>query len=210
MEVVHPRCAGLDVHKDTVVACARLTKGKQSRQETQTFGTTSRELLRLSDWLSEQGCTVVALEATGVFWKPVWHVLEGRFELILANARTIRNLPGRKTDVNDAAWIAQLLAHGLIRGSFVPPTPVQELRDLTRTRSQLMREIARHTQRIQKTLEDANIKLTGLISDVLGVTGRAIVEALIAGETDLEALAGLLLLCHTASPAEPPSGVSPA
>lgn len=191
MEIVHSRCAGLDVHKDTVVACARVTQGKQVQQEVETFGTTTRELLRLSDWLREQGCTVAAMESTGIFWKPVWHVLEGSFELILANAAMIRNVPGRKTDVNDAMWIADLLAHGLIRGSFVPPRPIQELRDLTRTRTQLVREAARHTQRIQKTLEDANLKLTGLISDVLGVTGRAIVEGLIAGETDLEALASL-------------------
>ena len=131
------------------------------------------------------------MESTGVFWKPIWHVLEGSFELVLANAGAIRNVPGRKTDVNDAMWIADLLAHGLIRGSFVPPTPVQELRDLTRTRTQLVHEIARHTQRIQKTLEDANLKLAGLITDILGVTGRAILEALIAGETDLDALANL-------------------
>jgi transposase len=191
MEVVHSCCAGLDVHKDTVVACVRVLKGKRVEQEVRTFPTTTRELLRLSDWLTTVGCSHVAMESTGVYWKPVWHVLEGSFELILANATSIRNLPGRKTDVNDAMWIADLLAHGLIRGSFVPPRPVQELRDLTRTRTQLVRELARHAQRIQKTLEDANIKLTGLISDVLGATGRAILEALIAGETDLEALASL-------------------
>jgi transposase len=168
LDIAHSRCAGLDVHKDAVVACARIIQGKQVQQEVQTFGTTTKELLRLSDWLREQGCTVVALESTGVFWKPVWHVLEDSFELILANAAAIRQLPGRKTDVNDAMWIADLLAHGLIRGSFVPERPIQELRDLTRTRTQLVRESARHTQRIQNTLEDANIKLTGLISDVLG------------------------------------------
>jgi transposase len=191
MDVVHPRCAGVDVHKDTVVACVRVVQGRQVKQEVRTFPTTTKELLRLSDWLSELGCTHVAMESTGVFWKPVWHVLEGSFELVLANAAAIRNLPGRKTDVSDAMWIADLLAHGLIRGSFVPPRPVQELRDLTRTRTQLVREVARHTQRLQKTLEDANLKLTGLISDVLGVTGRAILDALIAGETDLDALANL-------------------
>jgi len=191
MDVVHLRCAGLDVHKDTVVACARVVEGKQVEQEVRTFGTTTKELLSLSDWLTERRCTHVAMESTGVFWKPVWHVLEGSFELVLANAGSIRSLPGRKTDVNDAIWIADLLAHGLIRGSFVPPQPVQELRDLARTRTQLVREVARHTQRIQKTLEDANLKLTGLISDVLGITGRAILEALIAGETDLDALANL-------------------
>lgn len=191
MEVVYPRCAGLDVHKATVVACVRVIEGRQVQQEVRTFQTTTKELLRLSDWLRESGCTHVALESTGVYWKPVWHVLEGSFELVLANAGAIRNVPGRKTDVNDAMWIADLLAHGLIRSSFVPPTPVQELRDLTRTRAQLVREIARHTQRIQKTLEDANLKLAGRITDILGVTGRAILEALIAGETDLDALARL-------------------
>jgi transposase len=191
MEVVHRRCAGLDVHKQTVVACVRLVDEGKIDQAVRTFPTTSKGLLELSDWLSERGCTHVALESTGVYWKPVWHVLEGRFELILANAAAIRNLPGRKTDVNDAMWIADLLAHGLIRGSFVPPTPVQELRDLTRTRSQLVGEIARHTQRIQKTLEDANLKLAGVISDTLGVTGRAILDAMIAGETDLDTLANL-------------------
>jgi transposase len=191
MEVVHSRCAGLDVHKETVVACVRVMEGRQVQQEVRTFHTITKELLRLSDWLTERGCTHVAMESTGVFWKPVWHVLEGSFELVLANAGAIRNVPGRKTDVNDAMWIADLLAHGLIRGSFVPPTPVQELRDLTRTRAQLVREIARHSQRIQKTMEDANLKLAGLITDILGVTGRAILEALIGGETDLEALASL-------------------
>jgi transposase len=136
------------------------------------------------------------MESTGVYWKPVWHVLESSFELLLANATEIRNVPGRKTDVNDATWIADLLAHGLIRASFVPDTPIQELRDLTRTRKQLVREIAQHTLRIQKTLEDANIKTTGLITDILGVSGRAVLEAMIAGETDpqklLEATSGRL------------------
>src|SRR5208283_198748 len=126
-----------------------------------------------------------AMESTGVYWKPVWHILEGSVELVLANANHIKNVPGRKTDVNDAMWIADLLAHGLIRASFVPPTAVQELRDLTRTRKQLVREVAQHTLRIQKALEDANIKITGLISNVLGRSGRAVLEALIAGESDL-------------------------
>jgi transposase len=135
--------------------------------------------------------THVAMEATGVYWRPVWHVLEGSFELVLGNAAHIRNVPGRKTDVNDATWIADLLAHGLIRGSFVPPAPIQRVRELTRTRKQLVREVSRHTLRIQKTLEDANIKLTGTITDVLGVSGRAILDALVAGETDPERLADL-------------------
>jgi transposase len=191
MEAIHARCAGLDVHKDTVVACARIGAGRKVEQSVATFQTTSTGLLALSDWLAVHRCTHVAMEATGVYWKPVWHVLEGSFELVLANATHVRNVPGRKTDVNDAMWIADLLAHGLIRGSFVPPEPIQQLRDLTRTRKQLVREIARHTQRIQKTLEDANVKITGVITDLLGVSGRAIVKALIQGETDPERLAAL-------------------
>jgi transposase len=191
MEVMHQRCAGLDVHKDTVVACVRVVRERDVFQEVRTFDTTTQGLLALSDWLSEHGCTHAAMESTGVYWKPVWHVLEASLELVLANATHIRNVPGRKTDVNDATWIADLLAHGLIRGSFVPPVAVQELRDLTRTRKQLVREVAQHTQRIQKTLEDANIKMTGIVSDVLGKSGRAILEALIAGETDPEKLVEL-------------------
>jgi len=192
MEVLYGRCAGLDVHKDTVVACARIAApGGEAKREVRTFATTTRGLLELSDWMTEHGCTHVAMEATGVYWKPVWHVLEGAFELVLANAAHIRNVPGRKTDINDATWIADLLAHGLIRGSFVPPVAIQRVRELTRTRKQLVREVAQHTQRIQRTLEDANIKLTGTISDVLGLTGRAILDALVAGETDPERLAAL-------------------
>jgi hypothetical protein len=181
MEVVHPRCAGLDVHKDLIVACVRLGGPGGVQQEVRKFGATSEELLSLSEWLSECRCTHVAMEATGVYWKPVWHVLEGNFELVLGNAAHIKNVPGRKTDVNDATWIADLLAHGLIRSSFVPPRPVQELRDLTRTRKQLVREVAQHTQRIQKTLEDANVKLSSVLSDVLGQSGRAILDAIVAG-----------------------------
>jgi transposase len=131
------------------------------------------------------------MEATGVYWKPVWHVLEGNFELVLGNAAHIKNVPGRKTDVNDATWIADLLAHGLIRSSFVPPRPVQELRDLTRTRKQLVREVAQHTLRIQKTLEDANVKLSSVISDVLGQSGRAILDAIVSGAAHLVSWAGL-------------------
>ncbi len=187
MEVQHQRCAGLDVHKDSVVACVRVVRERDVFQEVKTFDTTTQGLLALSDWLGEHECTHAAMESTGVYWKPVWHVLEASIDLVLANAMHIRNLPGRKTDVNDATWIADLLAHGLIRSSFVPPTHVQELRDLTRTRKQLVREIAQHTQRIQKTLEDANIKMTGLVSD----SGRAILEAVIAGEDDPERLVDL-------------------
>jgi transposase len=191
MDVVYSRCAGLDVHQKTVVVCARVADGARVQREVHTFGTTTGELLALAEWLAARALTHVAMESTGVYWKPVWHVLEGQCELVLANAMHIRNIPGRKSDVNDATWIADLLAHGLIRGSFVPPAPIQELRDLTRTRKQLVREIGRHTLRLQKTLEDANLKLTGLLSDVLGKSGRAILAALVAGESDPARLATL-------------------
>lgn len=190
MQVLYPRCAGLDVHKDSVVARIRCVSAPL-HDEVKSFATTTSALLELSDWLSSHGVTHVAMEATGVYWKPVWHLLEGHFEQVLANAQHIRNVPGRKTDVNDATWIADLLAHGLIRSSFVPPVPIQELRDLTRTRKQLVREISQHSSRIQKILEDANLKLGSVLSDVLGKSGRAILEALIAGQTDPEKLADL-------------------
>jgi transposase len=191
MEVLYPRCAGLDVHAGSVTACARIAAGATVTYEHRTVSTTTRGLLELAEWLAAHGCTHVAMEATGVYWKPVWHVLEEPFTLILANAMHIRNVPGRKSDMNDATWIADLLAHGLIRSSFVPPAPIQELRDLTRTRRQLVHEVARHVLRIQKTLEDANLKLTQVMSDIVGVSGRAILNALIAGETDPNRLADL-------------------
>jgi transposase len=192
MEVLYPRCAGLDVHRDTVVACARIMTEGRIEQHVETFGTTTSELLRLLEWLSRHRLTHVAMEATGVYWKPVWHVLEGHFELVLANAMHIKKVPGRKTDVNDAMWIADLLAHGLIRGSFVPPTPIQELRGLTRTRKQLVREKASHVQRIDKVLQDANFKLGSVLSDIMGASGRAILEAIVRGESDPERLVGLV------------------
>jgi transposase len=189
MQVIYERCAGLDVHKKTVVGCVRLVEPSGVTHEVGTFGTDTQSLLALSEWLGERGCTHVAMEATGVYWKPVWHVLEDSFELVLANAAHIRNVPGRKTDVNDATWIADLLAHGLIRGSFVPPAPQQELRTLTRTRKQLVRERARHVQRVQAVLEDANLKIASVATDVLGVSGRAILDALVTGVSDPEKLA---------------------
>ena len=188
MEVLYPRCGGLDVHKDTVVACARIVTETGVEQDVASFGTTTSALLKLSDWLERHGVTHVAMEATGSYWKPVWHVLEPSFELVLANAMHIKNVPGRKTDVNDAMWIADLLAHGLIRGSFVPPTNVQELRALTRTRKQLVRERSAHVQRIEKVLQDANLKITSALSDIVGQSGRAVLRAIIAGETDPERL----------------------
>ena len=190
MEVLHPRCAGLDVHKDTVVAAVRCVS-PPVHHEVQSFPTTTRGLFALADWLGSHGCTHVAMEATGVYWKPVWHVLEERFELVLAHAQHVRNVPGRKTDVGDAVWIADLLAHGLVHSSFVPPAAIQELRDLTRTRKQLVREISQHSLRIQKVLEDANIKLGSVLSDVLGQSGRAMLKAIIAGEDDPVRLAEL-------------------
>jgi transposase len=190
MEVLYPRCAGLDVHKDVVVARVRCVS-QPCVDETRSFATTTGALIELQEWLSSHGITHVAMEATGVYWKPVWHLLEEHFALVLANAQHIRNVPGRKTDVNDAAWIADLLAHGLISASFVPPRPIQELRDLTRTRKQLVREISQHSLRIQKTLEDANLKLGSVLSNILGSSGRAILAALIAGESDPRRLAEL-------------------
>jgi transposase len=191
MEILHRRCAGLDVHQKEIVACRRIASGRKVEADLARFPTTTQGLLALSAWLAEAKVTHVAMEATGVYWKPVWHVLCADFKLILANASHIRNVPGRKSDANDATWIADLLAHGLIRASFVPPQPIQELRDLTRTRRELTREIVRHTQRIQATLEEANIKLTSVISDILGWSGRRILKAIVAGESDPLRLAEL-------------------
>lgn len=191
MEVLHPHCAGLDVHKDSVVACVRHMTGSALKREVKTFKTTTSELMALSAWLSVESCTHIVMEATGIYWRPVWHILsDGGFDLVLANAAHVKNVPGRKTDVNDATWLADLMAHGLVRASFVPDEQTQEMRDLLRTRKQLVRERSSHIQRLQKTLEDANIKLDSVISDVMGLSGRAMVEALIAGETDPATLAG--------------------
>ena len=192
MEVLHTHCAGLDVHKDSVVACVRrMVEGKVTTH-VRTFKTTTQELMALSDWLSTEAATHIAMEATGVYWKPVWHILsDGQFELILANAAHVKNVPGRKTDVNDATWLADLMAHGLIKASFVPDEPTQQMRDLLRTRKQIVRERSSHIQRIQKTLEDANIKLDSVVTNILGLSGRRIIEALIAGQTVPQALATL-------------------
>jgi transposase len=192
MEVLHERCAGLDVHKNTVVACVRvIDKGKIER-EVRTFKTTTSDLLSLSEWLDGHGVRHVVMEATGVYWKPVWHILsDGEFELVLANAAHVKNVPGRKSDVSDAEWLADLGAHGLVRPSFVPDGQTQELRGLLRTRKQLVRERTSHTLRLQKTLEDANIKLDSAISNIIGVTGRRMLEAIVGGEDDPETLAGL-------------------
>lgn len=179
MQVLYPRCAGQDVHKDTVVACVRVAANDAVHSEVRTFETTTPGLLALADWLGEHDCTHVAMEATGVYWKPVWHVLsDGELALILANAAHVKNVPGRKTDVADATWLADLLAHGLIRASFVPEQATQEMRALLRTRKQLVREQASHIQRIQKTLEDGNLKLASVLTNIMGLSGRAVLEAL--------------------------------
>lgn len=192
MDLLHPRCAGLDVHKKTVVACVRIAQGDQVQRLVRTFGTTTAQLFELAEFLTQHEVTDVALEATGIYWRPVWHVLEPQgFVLVLGNAAHIRNVPGRKSDTNDAMWLADLLAHGLIRASFVPPAPVEQLRMLTRTRKQLVREGAQHSNRIHKVLEDCNLKLTSVVTNVMGMTGRAILEALAAGQTDPETLSEL-------------------
>jgi transposase len=192
MDVIHRCVAGLDVHKASIMACVRTVNGGKVERKCQTFETTTAALQELLAWLTECGCTHVAMEATGVFWKPVWNILsDGGFELIVANARHIKNVPGRKTDMNDAMWIADLLACGLIRASFVPDEAQQELRSLLRTRKQIGREQTRHVQRIQKTLEEANIKLDSVISDVMGVSGRRMIEAMIDGVRNPRRLAEL-------------------
>jgi transposase len=190
MDILFRCCAGLDVHKKTVVACVRrLDEAGRVHQEVRTFGAMTADLLALSDWLAEHGVTQVAMESTGVYWKPVFNILEGRFPVLLVNAQHVKQVPGRKTDVRDCQWIAQLLQHGLLRPSFVPPAPIRELRDLTRQRAQLVAEKATSANRVQKVLEDCNIKLASVATDALGVSGRAMLEAMIAGEEDAQKLA---------------------
>lgn len=192
LDILHERCAGLDVHKQTVVACVRLWgDGRVRYTETRTFGTTTRELEDLRDWLSSKGVTHAAMESTGVYWKPVYNVLEERFEVLLCNARHVKQVPGRKTDQKDCQWLAQLLQHGLVQGSFVPPRPQRELRDLTRHRAQIAAEHTRVANRIQKVLEDANLKLASVATDILGKSGRDMLEAIGKGENDPAALAEL-------------------
>lgn len=193
MQILYERCAGLDIGKDEVVACIRVPDGGGGRRrEVRTFGTFTRQLETLAQWLAAEGVNEVVMEATGQYWKPVWYILEERgFELLLVNARHVRILPGRKTDVGDAEWLAELLEHGLLRGSFVPPAAIRELRDLTRYRKRLIQTHSSEAQRIAKTLEDAGIRLGSVASDILGVSGRAMLRALVAGERDPDVLAGL-------------------
>jgi transposase len=192
MDVLIPRCCGLDVHQKTVVASVRLLgpTGEVTR-ETRTFGTTTRELEALAAWLRSLHLTHIAMEATGVLWKPVWHVLEPEWQLLLVNPQHLKRVPGRKSDVQDAEWIAQLLQCGLLQGSFVPPVAIRELRDLTRTRTTMQDEITAVVNRIHKVLEDANLKLSTVASDIMGVSGRAILQAIVEGETDPHRLADL-------------------
>lgn len=192
MKVLYERCAALDVHKKTVTACLVVPgPDGQPQKEKRVFGTMTQDLLRLSDWLFEAGCTHVALESTGVYWKPIFNILEANFEVILVNAGDVKNVPGRKTDMADADWLAELVRHGLVRGSFIPPEPIWVLRDLTRYRTSLIRQKASEVNRLQKFLEDANIKLASVATDISGVSARAMLAELLAEEKDTAAIADL-------------------
>lgn len=192
MEVVYTHCCGLDVPKKTVVACLLTAEGNEPRhKEIRTFSTMTADLLALGDWLKAAGCTVVAMESTGVFWKPIYNLLEGQFELLVVNAQHIKAVPGRKTDVRDAEWIADLLQHGLLKGSVIPSPEQREWRELTRYRTSLVEERARLVNRLQKVLEDTNLKLAAVATDLTGKSARSLLEALLAGETDPKVLAEL-------------------
>jgi len=192
MHIVYERCCGLDVHKKSIMACL-LTPDERgrTRQEVRRFGTMTRDLLELSDWLTGNGVTHVAMESTGVYWKPVWNILEAVCTILLVNAQHVKAVPGRKTDAKDCQWIADLLQHGLLRGSFVPPTPVRELRDLTRTRASLRQDHTAVANRMQKILEDANVKIASVATDWLGVSGRKILHQMLDSEQDSKKLADL-------------------
>lgn len=192
MNILYPRCCGMDVHKKTVVACLMITDSTgRATKEVRTFGTTTAEILALGDWLREADCTHIAMESTGVYWKPIYNLLEAEFTLLLVNATHVRNVPGRKTDVKDSEWLADLLRHGLLRPSFVPPIPQRALRELTRYRATLIHDRARCANRVQKVLEDTNIKLASVVSDIQGVSARAMLRAILAGETNPATLADL-------------------
>jgi transposase len=194
MEVVHERCAGIDVSKADVKVCIRVPgPGKRRRREVRTFTTMTADLLAMRDWLLSERVSVVGMEATGAYWKPVFYLLEHEVQCWLLNARHMKAVPGRKTDVKDAEWIAQLVEHGLVRPSFVPPEPIRQLRDLTRYRTEIIRERTREIQRLEKLLEDAGVKLSVVVSDLTGKSARAMLEALIGGERDVEVLAELAL-----------------
>jgi transposase len=192
MQIVYAHCAGLDVHKKTVVACCRIvTPAGTVTTQIRTFSSMTADLLSLVDWLLTLGITHVAMESTGEFWKPIYNLLEGSFTVLVVNAQHIKHMPGRKTDVKDAEWIAELLAHGLLRASFVPPAPQRALRDLTRQRPHLIQQRASVVNRMQKVLEWANIKLSSVVTDITGVSARAMLQALLDGQTDVTALAQL-------------------
>jgi transposase len=192
MDVIYARCCGLDIHKKTVVACLiSSAQGQPPQTEVRTFRTMTAELLLLADWLQMAGCMHVAMESPGVYWRPVYNLLEGLCTLLVVNAQHITAVPGCKTDLKDAAWIAELLRHGLLRGSFMPSTPQRQLRELTRHRTTLVQDRARVINRLQAVLEDANSKLAAVVTDIRGVSARAMLEALIAGQRDVEVLAEL-------------------
>jgi transposase len=192
MRIIYKRCCGLDVHKKVIVACLLVLDAKgELHKEVKKFGTMTQDLLALLDWLQQAGCTHVAMESTGVYWKPIYNILEGHLEVVVVNAQHLKGVPGRKTDVLDSEWLAECFQLGLLKASFIPPSPVRELRDLTRYRTSLIRERARTANRLQKVLEDANIKLAGVVTDIQGVSAWAMLEAIVAGTTDPEALADL-------------------
>jgi transposase len=192
MEVLYSRCCGLDIHKKSVVACLIITEsGQKPVKETRIFRTMTADLLALADWLSDMGCTHVAMESTGVYWRPIYNLMAGLFDLLLVNAQHIKAVPGRKTDVKDAEWIAELLRHGLLRGSFVPSRSQRQLRELTRHRTPFVQECARTINRMQNVLEDANIKIASVVTDIRGVSAQSMLEALVAGERDVSVMAEL-------------------
>jgi transposase len=192
MRIVYKRCSGLDVHKKVIVACLLLLEPDgELRKQIRKFGTMTEDLLALLDWLQQAGCTHVAMESTGVYWKPIYNILEGQLEVVVVNAQHLKGVPGRKTDVLDAEWLAECFQLGLLRASFIPPAPLRELRDLTRYRTSLIRERARTANRLQKVLEDANIKLAGVVTDIQGVSAWAMLQAIVEGNTDPEAMADL-------------------
>ena len=191
MEVIYPRCCGLDIHKESISACVLIKESGKREKHLARFGTMTSDLLKLGDWLRSWGVKRVAMESTGVYWKPIWNILEDEFELELINAQHIKQVPGRKTDTKDCEWIAELLQHGLVRASFVPAQAQRDLRELTRYRATLCEDKVRVANRIQKVLEDANVKLACVASDILGASGRAMLEALVAGERDAAHLAGM-------------------
>src|SRR4030042_97972 len=191
MEVIYKRCCGLDVHKEIVVACLLIREGGKVLKEIRTFFTMTVDLVVLRDWLKAHQVTHVAMESTGIYWRPILNIREGSFSVLLVNAAHIKTVPGRKTDVKDCEWIADLLSHGLLKGSFIPPEPIRDLRDLTRYRKSLTDERVREVNRLQKFLEAANIKLSSVATDVMGTSGRAMLGALPAGSTDPQVLSEL-------------------